>query len=431
MESLTASIVFGVFAVAIIILQVWLIALMRRRTSGREIEELTRISSQVTDMERRLSEAFLRETGDIREKVTKALGESQTETTQIVRQNLDGLSETLTRTFNDARKEIAGTDKNIQDKFDGLGKQVQSTISQTVTSIDKRMATTTESLDNRMKEVNAVIDARLATSQQSIDELQKRLAELKSASDQMLNVGVDIRKLRDILAAPKLRGGFGELLLENMLKDLLPSDRWKAQYQLPDGGLVDAIIRLPDGIVPVDSKFPMESFVKLQEAEDESARETAARQLARDIKGHIDKVAGYIRPQSGTFDFALMYIPAENVYYELLTNETIAGGDSGVLAHAREKRVIPVSPQVLYAYIQTLLLGLKGLKVHENARKIIDGLSALRAALGRVDESYGKASNQLRHASSNFEDVRRELDRLENVLATLESISEDDEGSSE
>ncbi|MFQ6019617.1 MAG: DNA recombination protein RmuC, partial [Dehalococcoidia bacterium] len=220
----------------------------------------------------------------------------------------------------------------------------------------------------------------MGSSQATIERVGRELGEISASTRQMLEIGQDISGLQDILRPPKLRGGFGELLLERLLAQILPSANYRAQYRFRTGEQVDAVVDLGTGLVPVDSKFPMESFTRLLAAQSEEERRALRREFERAVRGHVDAVTKYIRPDEGTFDFALMYIPAENVYYEINIGPQLDGGS--LATYALERRVIPVSPSCFYAYLQAIVLGLKGMHVEERAREIIDHLAQLNNEFG-------------------------------------------------
>ena len=158
------------------------------------------------------------------------------------------------------------------------------------------------------------------------------------------------------------------------------AEHFRLQHQFKNGDVVDAVILIGANFVPVDSKFPLENFRRVVEAATESERIAARKQFLRDVKRHVDAIATkYILCDEGTYDFALMYVPAENVYYETIIKEDNAGDERQLFGYALGKRVIPVSPNSFYAYLQTILLGLRGMKVEERAHEILNTLARLRA----------------------------------------------------
>jgi DNA recombination protein RmuC len=182
------------------------------------------------------------------------------------------------------------------------------------------------------------------------------------------------------------------------------------------------VIHLASGIVPVDAKFPLENFKRLiAESTDEK---TVRRSFSRDVKQHIDAIASkYIRTDEGTFDFALMYIPAENVYYEVIIREEGADAESGLLGYALKKKVIPVSPASFYAYLQTVLLGLKGMQVEKSARDILNNLSRLRRDFAAFEEDFRKVGGHLENSSKKFADAEKRLGKVDDRMQSLEGMA--------
>jgi DNA recombination protein RmuC len=183
---------------------------------------------------------------------------------------------------------------------------------------------------------------------------------------------------------------------------------------------VDAVIKLGGSLVPVDSKFPLENFKRILEAPTEEEKGKARKQFIADVKRHIDAIANkYILPDEGTYDFALMYIPAENVYYETIIKDDSAG-DKNLSQYALSKRVIPVSPNSFYAYLQAIVLGLKGMKIEERAKEIIQYLSRLQGDFSRFRDEFNLLGKHLGHAQSSFQNAERRLDQFGQKLLTAD-----------
>ena len=261
--------------------------------------------------------------------------------------------------------------------------------------------------------LSETVGERIADTTRVFGEVQKSLGELSKGTQQIEEVGKNISSLQEILRAPKFRGGFGELLLERLLADVLPNKNYETQHRFLNGDTVDAVIEIGDKLVPIDSKFPLEDFQRMLAAESEKEQESLRRQFIRTIKKHIDNVTKYILPDEGTFDFALMYIPAENVYYE-----TILRGheEEDIYSYSIQKRVIPVSPNSFYAYLQVIIQGLQGLHIEKFAQDIRGNLERLKVEFDNFQQDYATLGGHIRNAANKYDEANRKLDRFGDKL---------------
>ena len=258
-------------------------------------------------------------------------------------------------------------------------------------ALDQRL----DSLNQRLGELTG----QSATYREPMDSVNRALGGLAQTSQRLLEVGKGMRDLQDILAAPTLRGGLGELMLEEMLKQTLPAGFYETQHTFRNGARVDA-------------KFPLESFRRLMDSE-EAERRTHRAQFRRDVKRHIDAIADrYICPGE-TLDFALMYIPAENVYYEIVLKES---GQNDILEYGWSRRVMPTSPNSFYAYLQVVALGLKELQVEQNARRMLESLTRLRRDFDRFADDYRLVGTHLGRARAKFDDRLPKLEAIQRAL---------------
>ena len=241
--------------------------------------------------------------------------------------------------------------------------------------------------------------------------IHERLGKVDEATTQMLARAKELGRLEQALRPPKARGGFGELLLENLLRDRLPPSAFQMQFTFDGGERVDAVVRV-DRLIPVDSKFPLDNYNRLVEAEHDDERTLAERQFARDVKQHIDVIsAKYIRPDEGTYDFAFMYIPVESVYYELACGKTGA-----LLQYAHGKRVFPVSPTTFVAYLQVIVLGLRGMQIERHAHEVMAYVAELQRDFTRFSGDFEKLGTHLSHAQSKYHEAGKRLDKFETKL---------------
>ncbi len=324
----------------------------------------------------------------------------------------------------------------LQQQVDALRSQIHETLARFGTDVNQQISALKESVAQRLAEnVRAVqssgqqVGDGLGQALQAVSDVRQQLGQLREASERIREVGKDISGLKEILQAPQFRGGLGEFLLEEVLAQLFPKEFYTMQYTFESGERVDAVLRVGKGLIPIDSKFPLDSFRKFVQAAAgtaESEIRQARRQFRSDVRKHVDDIARkYIRPQENFFDFAFMYIPAENVYYEAIIREEHGSDEEGLFEHALARRVIPVSPNTLFAYLQVVALGLKGMKVEERAQKILEGLRQLDVDLEKLQASFDKVGTQLQYAQSNFADAQKRLTDFTQHLASLSALPED------
>jgi DNA recombination protein RmuC len=283
--------------------------------------------------------------------------------------------------------------------------------------VDRRLATLGETLDRRLGALDTKVDRRLETAQQTSTQIHERLGKVDSAAAQMLERAKDLSRLEQALRPPKARGGFGELLLENLLRDRLPPGAYSIQHTFNTGERVDAVVRAGQ-LLSVDSKFPLDNYQRLVEAESDDERQLHEKGLARDVRNHVDAIASkYIRPEEGTYDFAFMYIPVEAVYYELACGKT-----AGVLQYAHEKRVFPVSPSTFTVYLQVIVLGLRGMQIEKRAEEVMAYVAELGRDFDKFTEDFELVGKHLGNAQAKFASADKRLDKFE---AKLERASED------
>ena len=310
-----------------------------------------------------------------------------------------------------ARREAAGQVAGIvllQQQLDAL-KAAQDKTSQTLCgSLQAGQSTLTQSLHS---------------NQQILQQLNAQIGELQGTNKQMLRLGADVKRLQDILTSPKLRGQIGEWSLENLLAQALPQGSYRCQHAFKDGRIVDALVQMAGFAVGIDAKFPLPSFERIVSCADEGEKPKLRRQFVRDVSAHVDKIASdYIRPAEGTLDFALMYVPAENVYYETVIQ---CEGDSvDLLHHCMDKKVIPVSPNLLYAYLMTVAMGLHGLQIERQAAEIRGNLGRLNSSFAEFLGTWDTLGTHLRNAFGKYDDGQKRLDRLGLQLTQIQEESD-------
>lgn len=259
-----------------------------------------------------------------------------------------------------------------------------------------------------------------------LGDVRDRLGALQATTRQLERLGQSVGEVERLLQVPKLRGTIGERWLEQLLTDVMPSGSFELQYAFRSGERVDAVIRVGDRLVPVDAKFPLEACRRMLLAAGEEERERERRTFLRSVRARVDEIAErYVRPDENTFEFALMYIPAESVYYEAVVRDAGTDGEGGVLEYALARKVVPVSPHTFYAYLLVVLHGLRGLEVEARAREILDGLGALRQQFDAFWTAHDKVGTHLTNAARQYEESVRLRGRVEDGFARLASAPEE------
>jgi DNA recombination protein RmuC len=297
--------------------------------------------------------------------------------------------------------------QRVEQTIQQLSHQQSTQLQQTVTLVLQQLNKQQESQDRSTHAMHT----RLDQTNRLFSEVHGKLLQQEEAVKRLFDLGKDIASLQSILQAPKLRGTMGEIWLEQLINQILPKKHFRMQYAFKSGEVCDAVITLRDGLIlPIDSKFSLENFAKMVEAEGESTQQFR-KLFISDTKRRIDEIAHkYIRPQEGTMEFAFMYVPAENVYYQAF----IQNDDTfQLLNYAFSRHVIPVSPSSFYPYLQVVLFGLHGMEIEQSALAIQKNLSSLQGQFTRFREQYDKIGSHLRHAQSSYELADKRLTGIE------------------
>ncbi len=262
-------------------------------------------------------------------------------------------------------------------------------------------------LERGMRATNETLGTRLDKTSEMLSVVGQRVGE-------MSEIGRSMRDLGDLLKSPKLRGNIGEYVLKDLLAQYLPKASFSLQYAFKNGYIADAIIRTDQGILCIDSKFPLENFRKMYESESEEMKDRARREFVRDVRRHIDAIAmKYIVPDERSLDYAVMYVPSESIYYEVISLQ------SELLEYAQSKQVIVVSPSVFYAYLQVILLSLEGRKVEAQALELMRNFRSLQLEFKKFSEIFGLGLKHLGNARNAFDDASVKYQVVEGKLHSI------------
>jgi DNA recombination protein RmuC len=301
-------------------------------------------------------------------------------------------------------------------------------------------------LQNQINEVNKTLGDNLNNTQEAlqrqfsqssriIQEVTEKLTKLDETNKQVVGFAEQLRSLENVLTNPKQRGILGEYFLETLLKNVLPPSAYQMQYPFKDGEAVDAVIFVKDRIIPVDSKFSLENYNRLVEEQDPAARNRLEKQFKQDVKNRIDETAKYIRPHEKTMDFAFMFIPSEGIYYDLLINRigAIKAQTRDLIEYAfKDKHVIIVSPTSFFAYLQTVLQGLRALQIEQSAQQIREHVERLQKHLisyddfmRRLGNNLGTTVNMYNSAYSEFKKVDKDVTKITEQESGIEPLEID------
>lgn len=289
----------------------------------------------------------------------------------------------------------------LQQQLEGLRAQLQQSLADLSGSVSSGLG--------QQATLQQTLQASLHGVDQGSRQVLAQLAQVQAASVRVEELGRSLASLQEILRPSKARGEMGELLLRNLLDQALPAAQVAYQQGFRSGARVDAVVKCPQGMVSIDAKFPLEAFQRLQKAGSDEERARARQEFRKALKVKVDEIADkYICPDEGTLDFAFLYVPAEGVYYEL----AVAPEYADLVAYARTRRVVPVSPNTLFAYLQTVLMGLQGMKIEAEAKTIREGLARVQGDLQKAVAKSATLGEHLRKAMEKQQEIDKDLGTL-------------------
>ena len=278
----------------------------------------------------------------------------------------------------------------------------------------------TQQVSQQLQNMSSQFQKTTGDIGQTLGDVQSHLGKVEVTTREVLDKAKNIASLEDLLRAPKFRGGMSEFFLGDLLAQILPPEFFSLQHRFKSGEKVDAAIKIGGSLVPVDAKFPLENFKKYIQENDEKAKDSLRKKFVADVKKHIDDVATkYILPDEGTYEFAMLYIPAENIYYETIIKDETFGEERSLLPYALKRKVIPVSPNSFYAYLQVIIMGLRGMQIEKKAQDIYQSLARLQGDLGRFRNDFQALGTHLVNAKTRYDEGEKRLlkfsDRLDLV----------------
>ncbi len=319
-------------------------------------------------------------------------------------------------------KKLAETQKP-KEGDQNLFVMLQNQIQELNRLVDQKISDTHKVMSETQNNLHRSIQTQFGQSAKMFSEVTEHLVKLDETNKQVVNFADQLQTLQDIFKNPKQRGVIGEYYLETLLKNVLPPESYQMQYPFPDGTIVDAAVFVKNKIIPIDSKFSLENYNRLIEEKNETEKERLEKLFVGDLKTRIQETAKYIQPEQGTMDFAFMFIPHEAIYYDLLINKVGAmqneDTENLIQRAASKYKVIIVSPTSFLAYLQTVMQGLRALKIEESAKEIMKRVQDLGKHISAYDEYFNKLGNNLSTTVNSYNTAYKELNKIDKDVVKI------------
>jgi DNA recombination protein RmuC len=317
----------------------------------------------------------------------------------------------------DAGAQAEALRKEMQALLAAQSQAASAQIGQLAQSLTAQLGQVTQQVQSGMASVGTIasgaqkaVSEQYASTAQMLGSIRQQLGEMQQAGHELSSAA---KQIESVLGGAKTRGTLGEVALDRILADTLPRASYDTQFRFSTGEIVDAVVRLSDKLLPIDSKFPLEGYRRLLDLGEDYRKEFSSA-----VRVHVESIAKkYILPAEETLDIALMFVPSEGVYYELLRSVDAKG--IPLDEYCRTRCVVPVSPSTLFAHLKIIFLGLRGIQIEENAKRLLSSLSGLKKQMENFSEIYERLGTHLRNAQQSYADADRKLDRARNSLDEL------------
>ncbi len=331
--------------------------------------------------------------------------------------------------------------KEVHDSSNKTRQEIQQIHDKNRQEVHKQLECVNEKLTKGMLENSNTLQNQFKQSSDIIKEVTSKLTKLDETNKQVVSFAEQMKSLESILTNPKQRGILGEYFLETLLANILPPNQYKMQYSFKNGEIVDSVIFFKDKIIPIDAKFSLENYNRLVQEHDETKRIKIEKEFKQDIMKRIDETSKYIRAEEDTTDFAFMFIPAEGIYYNLLIYKTgtVDINTNNLIEYAFKKHVIIVSPTSFYAYLETVLQGLKALEMEASVKDVIKKvgelskhLNAYQTYMQKLGNNLGTTVNMYNSAANEFKKIDKDVvkvtsgtDKIDSNLLQIEKPGSD------
>ena len=326
----------------------------------------------------------------------------------------------LTSQLSKLRNELISDDEKVLLQW---LKDMKISVDKSSDVLERQLQDQRQSLESQLEAQRKAMDQRTKVIWERLDKTSEVIQGVSKHLGGLQEFGKDMKDLSNILKSPKLRGGLGEQFLYEILDNFLPKELYQTQYRFKDGSVCDAVVKNADVLIPIDSKFPMENFKLMQTLETDKERESAKKVFIRDVKKRIDEISHkYILPQEGTSEQAIMYVPSETVYYELVVNTP------EIEEYARQKNVFLTSPNTLVSFLNVLLVGHRRQELQEHAGEILNALAGIKKEAEKFDQDLGVLDGHLDRASKSMVNVKTKYQKLFGKIDQVQSLGEGEVG---
>lgn len=282
------------------------------------------------------------------------------------------------------------------------------------------LKSTNQRMDDQNRTILRSLQSNTNSLNERLDNAARVIAGVQRNIGEMSEIGRGMKDLQEFLRSPKLRGNIGEQVLKELLTQILPKQSFNLQHTFKSGVVVDAAIKTANGIIPVDSKFPLENFRAMNSAKSEAEKDSAKKEFVRDVKKHVDDISKkYILTEEGTIDYALMYITSESVYYEIVNN-------SSLFDYCGAKRVLPVSPTTFYAYLRAILMSFEGQKIEKRAKQILAAIRAIQKDYLKVQDNLSTLGKHVNNTYNMMNQTVTSFTHLGQKISSTGSLGEVD-----
>jgi len=298
--------------------------------------------------------------------------------------------------------------KNIEDKT-----KTSDELIEWLKDLGQRVENSTASVDQKLTKNMQMFNTRLDKAAEVISHVQKNIGEFSE-------IGRSMKDLQDFLSSPKMRGNIGEQILNDLLKQNFPSESYSLQFSFKNGTKVDAVLKTSNGLIPIDAKFPMENFRKMLSEASDLEKKKYKKLFLSDVKKHIVDISKkYILAEENTVDYAIMYIPSEAIYYEIIN-------DSDLFDFAGAQRVLPVSPMSFFAYMKAILMSFEGIKIQSKAKEILEILRSIKKDYEKIDGSWSVLTKHMTNAYNQVSQVSKNLMNLGQKISSTNMLTSKD-----